>query len=223
MHPLRDGAPFLLLLEASPTFGRSVRFFQILHKKKKKMLCFCVLFPSCLAVRGHLSPRMAIVFPLLIHVPNFSMSHPATFLISSSNTFRSSHSAVHILPLRGFYVHLRCHKGSLCAPSSSSTRVLVYLIPLSYFWQVQVEGGGGIVRKSRSGKIGERMGGVGECTQFVHGRSRMTIDPRIPTMPGRSMSGFHQPGRHCLHHARSAVRCSASRMKGELHPTKNRL
>ena len=58
--------------------------------------------------------------------------------------------------------------------------------------------------------------------QFVHGRSRMTVDPRIPTVPGRSMSGFHQPGRHCLHQARSAVRCSASRMEGELHPSKSR-
>ena len=48
----------------------------------------------------------------------------------------------------------------------------------------------------------------------------MTIDPRIPTMPGRSTSGFHQPGRHCLHQARSALRYSASRMKGELHPSK---
>ena len=62
----------------------------------------------------------------------------------------------------------------------------------------------------------------GGCTQFVHSRSRMTIDPRIPTLPGRSTSGFHQPGRHCLHQARSAVRYSASRMKGELHPSKNR-
>ena len=62
----------------------------------------------------------------------------------------------------------------------------------------------------------------GGCTQFVHGRSRMTTDPRIPTMPGRSTSGFHQPGKHCLHQPRSAVRCSASRMKGELHPSKNR-
>ena len=62
----------------------------------------------------------------------------------------------------------------------------------------------------------------GRCTQFVHGRgSRVSIDPRIPTMPGRSTSGFHQPGRHCLHHARRSVRCSASRMKGELHPSKN--
>ena len=34
------------------------------------------------------------------------------------------------------------------------------------------------------------------------------------------MSGFHRPDRHCLQQARSAVRCSASRMRrGELHPT----
>ena len=57
----------------------------------------------------------------------------------------------------------------------------------------------------------------------MQGRSRMTVDPRIPTMPGRNMSGFHRPGRHCWHQARSTVRCPASRMKGELHPTENRL
>ena len=56
---------------------------------------------------------------------------------------------------------------------------------------------------------------------LMHGRSRMSIDPRIPTMPGRRMPGFHRPGRHCLHQARSAVRCLVSRMKGELHPAKN--
>ena len=59
---------------------------------------------------------------------------------------------------------------------------------------------------------------------FMNGRSsRVTVDPRVLTMPGRSMSGFHRPGRHCLHQARSAVRCSASRMKGELHPTNKSL
>ena len=58
-------------------------------------------------------------------------------------------------------------------------------------------------------------------SQFVHSHIRMNIDPRIPTMPGRSTSGFHQPGRHCLHQATSTVRCLASRMKGELHPAKN--
>ena len=62
----------------------------------------------------------------------------------------------------------------------------------------------------------------------MDGPSRMTIDPinSIPTTRGRSTSDFHGlPGRHCLHQAsRSAVRCcSASRMEGDLHPTKNRL
>ena len=66
-------------------------------------------------------------------------------------------------------------------------------------------------------------GGRGGCTQFVHGRGRLAIDLRIPTMPGRSTSGFRQPGSHCLHQARSVVRYSASRMKGEPHPSKNRL
>ena len=32
-------------------------------------------------------------------------------------------------------------------------------------------------------------------------------------MLGRRTSGFHQPGRYCLHQARSAGRCSASRLK----------
>ena len=62
-----------------------------------------------------------------------------------------------------------------------------------------------------------------DVLDVMHGRNRMTIDPRIPTMPGRSMSDFHRPGRQCLHQARSAVRCPASRMTGELHPTTNHL
>ena len=39
----------------------------------------------------------------------------------------------------------------------------------------------------------------------MHGRSRMTIDPRIPTMPGQSTPDFHRPGSHCLHQARSPL------------------
>ena len=35
-------------------------------------------------------------------------------------------------------------------------------------------------------------------------------------MPGRSTSGFDQPGRHCLHQARSAVRCSAESLASPL-------
>ena len=61
----------------------------------------------------------------------------------------------------------------------------------------------------------------------MHGRSRMTIDPRIPTMPGRiarRASTEAQADIACLHQARStAVTCLETRMKGELHPIKNRL
>ena len=59
----------------------------------------------------------------------------------------------------------------------------------------------------------------GGVLMIMHNGSRVAIGPRIPTLPGRNTSGFHRPGRHCLHQARSAVRCSASRIKGELHPT----
>ena len=42
-------------------------------------------------------------------------------------------------------------------------------------------------------------GGRGQgVLDLMHGPSRMTIDLRIPTMPGRSTSSFHRPGRHCL-------------------------
>ena len=40
----------------------------------------------------------------------------------------------------------------------------------------------------------------------------MTTDPRIPTMPGRSTSGFHRPSRHCSHQARKVF--SESHMHG---------
>ena len=48
-----------------------------------------------------------------------------------------------------------------------------------------------------------------------------TIDPRISTTPGQSTPGVHRLGRYCVHQARGAVKCWASRMKGELHPAKN--
>ena len=88
-------------------------------------------------------------------------------------------------------------------------------------WPETVEWHACITNEQWFGARGAR-GGGGECSQFVHGRSRMTIDPRIPTMSGRSTSGCHEPGRRCLHQARIAVRCSASRMTGELPPSKNR-
>ena len=33
-------------------------------------------------------------------------------------------------------------------------------------------------------------GGGGGVFDFMHGRSRIAIDPRIPTIPGRSTSSF---------------------------------
>ena len=46
-----------------------------------------------------------------------------------------------------------------------------------------------------------------------------TIDPRIPAMSGRSKSSFDQPDENCSRQARTAVRISTSRIKGQLHPT----
>ena len=39
-------------------------------------------------------------------------------------------------------------------------------------------------RRSQGGVLGRR-----DVFDFMHGHSRMTIDPRIPTMPGRSVGG----------------------------------
>ena len=61
--------------------------------------------------------------------------------------------------------------------------------------------------KGMEGGGGWREGGKGRnyysVLRIIHGRRRMTIDPRIPTMPGRSTSGFHRPGRHRKLQARS--------------------
>ena len=57
-HPFRDGAPFLLLIETPPTFGRSERLFHI-----PRNTVLLILSPFSLAVSGHhLSPSIAIVF-----------------------------------------------------------------------------------------------------------------------------------------------------------------
>ena len=52
-----------------------------------------------------------------------------------------------------------------------------------------------------SGRGGE--GGGEGGGYFMHNRSHRTIHPCTPTMPGRNMSGFHRPGRHRVHQARS--------------------
>ena len=37
--------------------------------------------------------------------------------------------------------------------------------------------------------------GRGGILDVMHGRSRMTMDHRVPTMPGQSTSGFHRSGK----------------------------
>ena len=61
--------------------------------------------------------------------------------------------------------------------------------------------------------------GRGVILIVMHGCSRMAVEPRIPTVPGRSTSEFCRPEIYCLHQARSDMTCWASSMKGELHPT----
>ena len=104
-------------------------------------------------------------------------------------------------------IHRRVRGERVAAASFIGGRELLCKPPLMLF---------GCCREGKEGEgccaycmfmsTGKKTGG---CTQFVHGRSRMAVDPRIPTMPRRNTSGF-QPGRHCLHQARSAVRCSAT-------------
>ena len=74
--------------------------------------------------------------------------------------------------------------------------------------------GSGECNARRHSRTGQR--GVCLCVwgvlDIMHGRSRMTIDSRIPTMPVRSTSGFHGPGLTLL--APSAKRLGAL---GESH------
>ena len=92
----------------------------------------------------------------------------------------------------------------------------------------EVSAGGCTVAASGSSRPAACMGAEGcggrrGILDIMRGRSRMAIDPGILTMPGRSMSGFRRPDRHCLHQGRRTVKCPASRTKSELHPPKNRL
>ena len=63
-------------------------------------------------------------------------------------------------------------------------------------------------------------GGLFNCglpntfAHFMRASSLKTVDPRTLTRSGRSTSGFHRPGRHRAHQARSVVKCSGSCMKG---------
>ena len=54
----------------------------------------------------------------------------------------------------------------------------------------------------------------------MHGRDLTTADPRIPTAPERSTSGFRRPTPLAPSAKRREV--FGESHKGELHPTKNR-
>ena len=125
MHTFRDGAPFLLLAEAPPTFRHSLRFFQILHLVPGDYTnLFVTLSPSSFASCGHyLSPRIEIVFlPLSTSVPNFSRLYSFIFLFNTSrSSMYNSHS-----PTTPVLPSLALPQGHTCA-SCSSFRPLVYL------------------------------------------------------------------------------------------------
>ena len=70
--------------------------------------------------------------------------------------------------------------------------------------------------------IDSRRGG-GWVIVVMHGRSLSDHTPSHPVTAGTEHVGFLQKRQTLLSQARSAMRCSAIRMKGELHPTKNRL
>ena len=64
------------------------------------------------------------------------------------------------------------------------------------------------------------MQGQGGVLVLMHGPSRMTVDPRIPTAPGRSTSDFHPPQAVivCTKSAKRHVGCWTSRVGGEPDP-----
>ena len=60
----------------------------------------------------------------------------------------------------------------------------------------------------------EQKEGGGGVLDIMHGCSRLMIDARIPAVSGWSTSGFHRPGRHCLHQARSTMGCFGESHEG---------
>ena len=61
-------------------------------------------------------------------------------------------------------------------------------------------GGEGQRGGAAGGEVGR--GRDGGCAHFIRSRSRMTIDPRIRIVLGRSTPAFRRPGRYSVHQAR---------------------
>ena len=86
-----------------------------------------------------------------------------------------------------------------------------------------VEGFADLVRIRTSSRLTKKKKGrMGVYGGDQKKKNDETIKPSHPSegRNGRSTSGFHGPGKHRVHEARCAVRCSASGVKGELHPDK---
>ena len=65
-------------------------------------------------------------------------------------------------------------------------------------------------RRPRGARSREGRGGA----HFMQSRSYMTIDPRIPTTPGRSTSEIHRPGKHCVALPSAQEFCFCDRTEG---------
>ena len=63
------------------------------------------------------------------------------------------------------------------------------------------EPNGAILCRDVVSSVNREISGVGMCvcSCYMRSRSRTTTDHHISTMPGRSTSGFHRPGRHRVH------------------------
>ena len=167
-HPFRDGAPFLLLTETSPTFGRSVRFFHIPVSAIFFSLSYLFALWSSVATIHLLG--YAIVFALLSNESNLSTPLAPIFLISSYNKFRSSLYSPHSPTAAWVLLSPAFPQGQLCMPSSSSTPLLVCFF--SSFWQVQVsytiKGGGEPQALSRWKQGEEGVETRGRCSRKIH-------------------------------------------------------
>ena len=133
-HPFRDVAPFLLLRDAPPTFGRS-KCFSIFSMETRDPSYPRLVSP---AVFGHhKSPRIAIVLSLLSSAPEFSMEHSSIFLNSSYTPCFSLY--ISYSPTTDLYASSTLY----CFAMRAYPCIFAFLlsttgIPLSYFWHAQV-------------------------------------------------------------------------------------
>ena len=111
------------MIARADKFGRSLRFFHILKRN-----CLLILSPSCFAVRGlHLSLSDRFFSTLYSSVPNPSMfTHSSDFIISSSNTSRSSLYISHF-PATWVLLSIVAPHVHIFIATSSSSRLLVHI------------------------------------------------------------------------------------------------